>query len=533
MSQAVPSHSTASAFYQNIARPNVSKAVLSQSIALGLISKRPVFSTSTGRPYYPRMDNVRPRASSSSPSIGFFNTRTVDRTKSPKPIIKSKWVKKECYCWGHQAVLFHRLMGQSREELKDMLFIDSGFFGSMTGDKDKLSDFKEYKRGYVAFGNDPKGGRITGKGTIKTSCIDFENASYVKELKFNLLSVSQIVTTKAIIAPRKNDVYSQNLKSIIPSGGVTCLVAKASEDEAILWHRKIGHARKSEEWMFVGLLYNNKGFRSLTIGLHEKVQDCLHVNFLEDQMNQKGQGTDWMFDLDILSPSLNYIPWITVYSSWFKLHWEQSCFRSHTNDAQNKDLMKRSGWDFFHGNSFDDENKDTEEEIDLDLNNMDNTIDQNRTNHKDQQTCLFSCFLSQEEPKKITQALQDESWVEAMQEELLQFKLQNGYRQEEGVDYDEVFAPVARIEGISRYFLPLLLLWDSLFIKVDVKNDNVVDLLTKGFDLARFNSFDSQYWNDEPIATFKGRTACKVWTLKEALMLFLRGGLDLKRCYLR
>ncbi|GJR43758.1 ribonuclease H-like domain-containing protein [Tanacetum coccineum] len=42
-------------------------------------------------------------------------------------------------------------------------------------------------------------------------------------------------------APRKNDVYSLNLKSIIPSGGVTCLVARASEDEAILWHRRLGH----------------------------------------------------------------------------------------------------------------------------------------------------------------------------------------------------------------------------------------------------------------------------------------------------
>ncbi|GKA10974.1 putative reverse transcriptase domain-containing protein, partial [Tanacetum coccineum] len=41
--------------------------------------------------------------------------------------------------------------------------------------------------------------------------------------------------------PRKNDVYSLNLKSIISSGEVTCLVARASEDEAILWHRRLGH----------------------------------------------------------------------------------------------------------------------------------------------------------------------------------------------------------------------------------------------------------------------------------------------------
>nr|GFA03546.1 ribonuclease H-like domain-containing protein [Tanacetum cinerariifolium] len=46
-----------------------------------------------------------------------------------------------------------------------------------------------------------------------------------------------------------------------------------------------------------------------------------------------------------------------------------------------------------------------------------------RTNHKDFQNCLFACFLSQMEPKKPVQALQDPSWVEAMQDELLQFKM--------------------------------------------------------------------------------------------------------------
>ncbi|GKC12566.1 hypothetical protein Tco_1009348 [Tanacetum coccineum] len=49
---------------------------------------------------------------------------------------------------------------------------------------------------------------------------------------------------------------------------------------------------------------------------------------------------------------------------------------------------------------------------------------QRRNNHKDFQHCLFSCFLSQHKPKKISEALEDESWVDAMQEELLQFKIQ-------------------------------------------------------------------------------------------------------------
>ncbi|GKE18062.1 putative ribonuclease H-like domain-containing protein [Tanacetum coccineum] len=49
---------------------------------------------------------------------------------------------------------------------------------------------------------------------------------------------------------------------------------------------------------------------------------------------------------------------------------------------------------------------------------------QQRINHTDFQNCLFACFLSQEEPKKVIHALKDPSWIEAMLEELLQFKLQ-------------------------------------------------------------------------------------------------------------
>ncbi|GKF94918.1 hypothetical protein Tco_0284618, partial [Tanacetum coccineum] len=44
---------------------------------------------------------------------------------------------------------------------------------------------------------------------------------------------------------------------------------------------------------------------------------------------------------------------------------------------------------------------------------------QKRTNHKDLQNCLFACFLSQEEHKKVIHALKDPSWIEAMQEELV------------------------------------------------------------------------------------------------------------------
>ncbi|GKF44548.1 hypothetical protein Tco_0131100 [Tanacetum coccineum] len=50
--------------------------------------------------------------------------------------------------------------------------------------------------------------------------------------------------------------------------------------------------------------------------------------------------------------------------------------------------------------------------------------DLRKNNHDGSKNCLFACFLSQNKPKKISEALEDESWVDVMQEELLQFKIQ-------------------------------------------------------------------------------------------------------------
>ncbi|GJV90006.1 putative ribonuclease H-like domain-containing protein [Tanacetum coccineum] len=82
-----------------------------------------------------------------------------------------------------------------------------------------------------------------------------------------------------------------------------------------------------------------------------------------------------------------------------------------------------------------------------------------------------------EEPKKISEALQDDSWVEAMQEELLQFRLQQVWilvdlphgAKEEGIDYDEVFAPVERIEAI-RLFLAFASFMGFIVYQMDVKS---------------------------------------------------------------
>ncbi|GJZ93310.1 putative ribonuclease H-like domain-containing protein [Tanacetum coccineum] len=102
--------------------------------------------------------------------------------------------------------------------------------------------------------------------------------------------------------------------------------------------------------------------------------------------------------------------------------------------------------------------------------------------HDTLNTCLYVCFLSQIEPTSIAKALSDSSWVEEMQEELLNKKdeigivirnkerlVAQGHRQEEGIDYEEVFAHVARIEAI-RLFLAYASFMGFLVYQMNVKS---------------------------------------------------------------
>ncbi|GKD42850.1 ribonuclease H-like domain-containing protein [Tanacetum coccineum] len=143
---------------------------------------------------------------------------------------------------------------------------DSGCSRHMTWNMSYLTDYEEIDEGYVAFGGNLKGDKITGKCTIKTGNLDFENVSFVRELKLNLFSVSQMCDkrnnvlfndTGCIVlspnfklidesqvllrVPRKNNMYSVDLKNIVPKRGLTCLFAKSTSDESKLWHRRLGH----------------------------------------------------------------------------------------------------------------------------------------------------------------------------------------------------------------------------------------------------------------------------------------------------
>nr|GEV18638.1 retrovirus-related Pol polyprotein from transposon TNT 1-94 [Tanacetum cinerariifolium] len=90
--------------------------------------------------------------------------------------------------------------------------------------------------------------------------------------------------------------------------------------------------------------------------------------------------------------------------------------------------------------------------------------------------CLYSSVLSKIEPKNFKSALIEDCWFRAMQDEIYKFdRLQNkarlvakGYRQEEGIDFEESFAPVARIEEI-RIFIANAASRNMTVYQMDVK----------------------------------------------------------------
>ncbi|GJX75780.1 putative ribonuclease H-like domain-containing protein [Tanacetum coccineum] len=114
-------------------------------------------------------------------------------------------------------------------KIQDQGVIDSRCLRHMTWNMSYLTDFKEIDGVYVAFRGNPKGGKITGRCIIKTGNLDFENVYFLTDESHVLLNV-----------PRKNNMYSVDLKNIVPKGGLTCLFAIATYDESKLWHRRLG-----------------------------------------------------------------------------------------------------------------------------------------------------------------------------------------------------------------------------------------------------------------------------------------------------
>ncbi|GJZ19750.1 ribonuclease H-like domain-containing protein [Tanacetum coccineum] len=204
------------------------------------------------------MDNVIPRASSSQIKRS-YNTKPVFRPKDLKQDVKTSGVnnmttagiravvssgkgkmdntvKKSRWVWrlkgnymDHESKENGSFMlkkfeyGNPEIFLQDHVVVDSGCSSHMTGNKAYLSDYEDYNGGFMAFGSDPKGDELKFNLFFVSQMCDKKNSVLFTDTEclilspsFKLLDESQVV----LRAPRKDDVYSLDLKNIVPSGGL-------------------------------------------------------------------------------------------------------------------------------------------------------------------------------------------------------------------------------------------------------------------------------------------------------------------------
>ncbi|GJT57339.1 putative ribonuclease H-like domain-containing protein [Tanacetum coccineum] len=318
---------------------------------------------------------------------------------------------------------------------------------------------------------------------------------------------------------------------------------------------------KADEGFFVGYSTNSKAFRVFN-SRTRIVEENLHVKFSEETPNIVENGPNWLFDIDALTISMNYKPVVggnqTNDNAGTKENIDagQAGKKIDSPDVGFKSSGKEEKMDSEHPKNKDknnvvDENivygciddpsmpnleeivysddDDDEEEVgvEADMNNLATTVPVSpiptirahkdhplekiiRDIHSAPQTRRMTKNVTEHvEPKKVIQALTDPSRIEAMQDELLQFKLQKvwilvdlpygkkaigtkwvyinkkddrgivvrnkarllaqGYTQEEGIDYDEFFAPVSRIKVI-RFFLAYASFMNFIVYQMDVQS---------------------------------------------------------------
>nr|GEU90790.1 hypothetical protein [Tanacetum cinerariifolium] len=187
------------------------------------------------KPYRPLVRPVRTNMNDARPNITTFNkqahsyaNRPFQRTSTVRSQYRAPWVPTINKNFPSE----NFPLGSSQNHIDDKGYWDSSCSRHMTGNISYLSDYEPFDRGYVSFGQG--GCKITRKGTIKTECI-------VLGRDFKLLDDANIL----LKTPRQHNMYFIDLNNIVPHRDLTRLVAKASADECMIWHRRLGKQHKA------------------------------------------------------------------------------------------------------------------------------------------------------------------------------------------------------------------------------------------------------------------------------------------------
>nr|GEV22103.1 ribonuclease H-like domain, reverse transcriptase, RNA-dependent DNA polymerase [Tanacetum cinerariifolium] len=364
--------------------------------------------------------------------------------------------------------------GNPQLELQEKRVIDSGCSRHMTENMSYLFEYEEINGGYVAFGGDPKGGKITGKGKIST-----DTECVVLSPDFKLLDESQVL----LRVPRKNNMYNVDLKNIAPLGGLICLFAKATLDESNLWHRRLRHINfKTMNKLFCekqcikrefsvartpqqnGVAEKNRTLieaartiladlklpttfwaeavntacyvqnRVLVIKPHNKTPyELFHgrtpsLSFMRpfgcpvtilNTLDPLGSRPNWIFDIDTLIKSMNYKPVVTENQSNGSAVPRILLVMDSNHQGRKKRRMTK-----IQGMKANEAPITEEPKVNQKKDNVNST---NRVNVVSLIVNAASNEVNAVEPKKVIQVLIDPSWIEAMQDKLLQFKLQQAW----------------------------------------------------------------------------------------------------------
>ncbi|GJQ93825.1 putative ribonuclease H-like domain-containing protein [Tanacetum coccineum] len=146
-------------------------------------------------------------------------------------------VVKASACWVWKA---KNSNNPQQKEYKEKAVIDSGCSRHMIRNKCYLDEYEDYDGGFVSFGDGK--GRISGKVchkfvTKKNNVLFIDTKYLVLSSDFKLLDESQVL----LRVPRKDNIYSVNLKNVVPTRDLTCLIAKAITDESNTWHKRLGY----------------------------------------------------------------------------------------------------------------------------------------------------------------------------------------------------------------------------------------------------------------------------------------------------